>query len=133
MRGGQHARRAKAALQRMMLTEGGLQRGQRIVRREALDGDHAASLGLDRQHQAGADCGAVDDDRACPAHAMLATKMSSGLPQLVAQAIGEMHARLDIDRDRLAVKLKPYLHRTLRARAALRRLRSTSVATRARR
>src|SRR5712675_2421814 len=116
-----------------MLTEGGLQRGQRVVRRETLDGDHAASLRLDRQHQAGADCGAVDDDRACPAHAMLAAEMGSGLPQLVAQAIREVHARLDIDRDRLAFKLEAYLHHTLRGCVALRRPRLTSVATRARR
>ena len=70
----------------------------------------AAALGLNRQHQAGADRGAVDNDRARAAHAMLAAEMGAGLPQLVAQAIGEMHSRLDIDLDWLAVKLEHHTH-----------------------
>ena len=62
-----------------MLAEGGLQRGQRFLGRETLNGDDATAFSLDRQHQAGADRGAVNDDRACAARPMLATKMSSGL------------------------------------------------------
>jgi hypothetical protein len=36
--------------------------------------------------------------------------MGSGLPQLVAQAIGEMHSRLDIDLDWLAIELEHHTH-----------------------
>ena len=89
--------------------------------------------GLNRQHQAGADRGPIDNDRARAAHAMLAAEMSSGLPQGVAQAIGEMHARFDIDLDGLAVKLERHAHQAPRGCAALRKPRSTSVATRPRR
>jgi hypothetical protein len=41
--------------------------------------------------------------RARATHAMLASEMGSGLPQLIAQAIGEMHSRLDLDLDWFAV------------------------------
>jgi len=72
MRGGQHAGRAEAALEGVMLAEGGLQRGQCFLGRETLNGDDATAFSLDRQHQARADGGAVDDDCACAAHPMFA-------------------------------------------------------------
>jgi hypothetical protein len=64
---------------------------------------------------------------------MLASEMGSGLPQLVAQAIGEMQSRLDIDLDWLAVELEHHTHHEPLACAASRKLRSKRVATRARR
>ena len=64
---------------------------------------------------------------------MLAAEMGPGLPQRIAQAIGEVRARLDIDRDRLAIKLEIHPHHWPLGSAAARRLRSTSVATRPRR
>ena len=64
---------------------------------------------------------------------MLSSEMGSGLPQLVAQAIGEMHSRLDLDLDWFAVKLEHHTHHEPLACAAVRKLRSTRVATRARR
>jgi hypothetical protein len=56
-----------------MLAEGGLQRAQSLVNRQALDGDDAGPFSLHRQHQTGADRGAIDDDRARTAGAMLAS------------------------------------------------------------
>jgi hypothetical protein len=133
MRGGQHAGGAKAALQCVMLAEGGLQRGQGVVGRETLDGHDGAALGLHRQHQARADRFPIDNDRAGAAHAVLAAEMGSGLPQLVAQTIGQMHAGLDIDQGGLAVEPEIHLHHAPRFCAAARRPRSTRVATRPRR
>ncbi len=133
MRGGQHAGRAEPALQRMMLAEGGLQRRQGIIGRKTLDGNDRAAFGLNRQHQARADRLPLDDDGARAAHAMLAAEMGSGLPQHIAQAIGQVHARLDIDRDGVTVKQEIHPHHALRFHAAARRPRSTSVVTRPRR
>ena len=133
MRGHQHAGRAEAALQRVMLAEGGLQRAQRVVVRETLDGDDAAAFGLHRQHQTGADRSPVDNDRARAADAVLAAEMRAGEPQFLPQAIGEMHPRLDIDRHGLAVEPELHPHHALPFPAAARKARSTRVATRPRR
>ena len=43
-----------------------------------LFGDDAGTFSLHRQHQTGTDRGAVDDDRARTAGAMLAAEMGSG-------------------------------------------------------
>jgi hypothetical protein len=61
-----------------MLAEGALRRAQRFVARQALDGDDAGHLQPAPQHQTGADRGAVDDDRARAAGAMLTAEMGSG-------------------------------------------------------
>ena len=93
-----------------MLAEGGLQRAQRFVARQALDGDDAGTFSLHRQHQTGADRGAIDDDRACTAGAMLAAEMGSSQAEHVAQAIGEVEPRLDVDRDGITVDPKTHPH-----------------------
>ena len=93
-----------------MLAEGGLQRAQRFVVREALDGNHAGTVGLHRQHQTGADREAVDDDRACAAGAMLAAEMGSSQAEHVAQAIGEVEPRLDVDCDGITVDPETHPH-----------------------
>src|SRR6516162_1844298 len=74
----QHPGGTEAALQGVMLAEGDLQRAQHFVARQALDGDDARIFSLHRQYQTGADRGAVDNDRARAAGAMLAAEMSSG-------------------------------------------------------
>ena len=94
-RGHQHARRAEAALQGVMLVERLLQRVQLPMRAEALDRLDAAAVGLHREHQAGAHAVAVDQHRAGAAHAVLAADMGAGQPERVAQEIGEQQARLD--------------------------------------
>ncbi len=89
-----------------MLAEALLQRGQVVIVGEPLDRHHLGAVGLHRQHQAGAHRGAVDDHGAGAAHAVLAAEVSSGEPQLVAQAIRQRHARLDLDFHLLAVDFK---------------------------
>ena len=98
-----------------MLAEGGLQRAQGFVARQALDGDDAGTFSLHCQHQTGANRGAVDDDRARAASAMLAAEMGSGQAQHLAQAIGEVEARLDIDHDGIAIDPETYPHHALPA------------------
>src|ERR1051326_1467463 len=106
MRGGDHAGRAEAALQRVMLAERRLQRRQAFVERQTFDGNDLGAFGLYRQHQTGADRGAVDQHRAGAANAVLAADMGAGQPQRVAQAIGQGQARFDFDLDGLAVDFK---------------------------
>src|SRR5262245_60888710 len=96
-------RGAEAALQGVIFAEGGLQRAQRLVVRQALDGDDAGAFSLYRQHQAGADRGAVDNDRARAAGTVLATEMGSGQAQHLAQAISEVEAGLDLDHNGITV------------------------------
>ena len=64
------------------------------------------AFGLHREHQAGAHRLAVDQHGAGAADAVLAADMGAGEPQLVAQAIGQRQARLDVDADLLAVDLE---------------------------
>ena len=116
-----------------MLTEGGLQRAQRFLARQHLEGDDAGTFSLHRQHQTGADRGAVDDDRARAARAMLAAQMGSGQAEHVAQAIGEVEPRLDVDRDGITVDPETHPHHAPPFWAAARKPRSMSVATRPRR
>ena len=68
----------RTALQGVMLAEAVCSGLQRFVARQALDGDDAGPSSLHRQHQTGADRGAVDDDRARTAGAMLTAEMGSG-------------------------------------------------------
>ena len=89
-------RGAEAALQRMVAAKG------RVAGAPSRSGDGAmpstvpqiATIDLHRQRQAGAREHAVDDDRAGAADAVLATDMSSRRTKLLAQEIGEQHARL---------------------------------------
>src|SRR5207245_137815 len=92
-----------------------------------------AALRLDREHQAGADSGAVDDHGAGAAHAVLAADVGAGQPQRVTQAVGEAGARLEIDLDRLAIDGEGERHQTSPLCAAARNARSTRVVTNARR
>src|SRR5215510_9350379 len=95
--GGQHqeARRAEAALQRVMRDEGALQWMQIVRRAESLDGTDVLILRLHREHQTRAHRFAVDDHRAGPADAMLAADMRAGLPAVLADGIDQRLAWLD--------------------------------------
>src|SRR3954466_14651663 len=77
-RGDQHARRAEAALQSVMLMEGRLQWMQRAASRDPLDGDDVGAIGLHGEHDARARGLAVEEDRAGATGAVLATDMRPG-------------------------------------------------------
>ena len=62
-----------------------------------------SAVGLDREHQAGADRLAVEDDGAGAADAVLAADMGAGLAAVVADRVDQGLARLDADRVRRAV------------------------------
>src|SRR5579871_216548 len=91
----QKARRAEPALQRILVLERLLQVAQPLARRQRLDGRHLAAIGLDGEHQARLDRLAVDQHGAVAAHALLATDMGPRQPELVAQKVGQVQARLD--------------------------------------
>jgi hypothetical protein len=55
-----------------------------------------------------------NDDYARAASAMLAAKMGSGQAQHIAQAIGEVEARLDIDHYGITIDPENYPHHVLR-------------------
>jgi hypothetical protein len=93
-----------------MLTEGFLQRRELGVAGEAFDGDDFGALGLHREHQAGAHGGAIDENGAGAAHAVLAADMGAGQPQMMAQAICQREPRLDVDLDLSTVDAKSYRH-----------------------
>ena len=64
-------------------------------RAEAFDRPNIAAVGLDREHQTGADAVAINDDRAGAANSMFASDVGTGQPQRAAQKIRKQHARLD--------------------------------------
>ncbi len=94
-----------------MPAEALLQRRELGVVGQPFHGDDLGALRLHRQQQARAHRGAVDDHGAGATHAVLAAEMRSGEPQLVAQAVRQGHARLDLDLDFLAVDFKSDGHR----------------------
>ena len=90
----QHARRAEAALQSVMLVKQFLQRVHLPDAAEAFDRLDAAAIGLHREHQASARAVAVDQHGAGAADAVLAADMGAGEPERVTQEIGEQQPRL---------------------------------------
>jgi hypothetical protein len=110
VRGRDHARRAEAALQRVMLAKGLLQRREVMVVGESFDRHDLAALGLHREHQTRAHRCVIDNDGAGAAHTMLATNMGSGEAEHMTQAIRQRHPRLDFDLDFFAVDFKSDWH-----------------------
>ena len=94
----QEARRAEAALQRVMVDECLLHRVQ-LVRPCASPSTvrMCAALGLHGEHQAGAHRLAVDQHRAGAAHAVLAADMRAGEAAIVADGVGQRAPRLHGD------------------------------------
>jgi hypothetical protein len=54
---------------------------------ETFDGKDLMSVGLNREHETGADWLPIEKNRACPTHAMLAAHMGAGQTEFVAQKI----------------------------------------------
>src|SRR5471032_32541 len=94
----QNARRAKAALQRMMTLERPLQITQRLVRRETFNRVHPTSFHLYGKHQARASRHAVHMYRACTAHAVFTPHVRSGRAEFMTHEIGQQVTRFTIAR-----------------------------------
>src|SRR5438067_385974 len=93
--GHQHAGRAEAALQRVALVEGLLQRRELLGIREAFDRFDRAAIGLHGEHQAAAHDLAVDAHGARATHAVLAADVRAGEAELIAQKVDQMLPRGD--------------------------------------
>ena len=98
-----HARRAEAALEAVLVPEGLLEWMEVRAPRHPLDGLDAAPVGLDREHRARLGALAVDVDRAGAAVARVAADVRAGQPEVVAQQVDEQEARLDVRLVDLAV------------------------------
>src|SRR5690606_6126589 len=98
-----HAGRAEAALQAVVLAERGLHRVQLAVLGQTLDRGHLGALRPRRQHGADLDRLAVDVDRAGAALAGVAADVGAGQIEVLAQELDEEGARLDLARHCLTV------------------------------
>src|ERR671930_2012899 len=94
--GHDHPRRAEAALERMALPEGLLQRMQLAVVGETLDRRDLAAVGLDCEHGARLHGAAVEMDRAGAADRRVAADLRPGQAEVVAQEVDEQRPRLDL-------------------------------------
>ena len=106
----QHARRAEPALERVLRAEGVLQVGDRAALGEALDRLHAAAVGLGGEHQAAAHGRAVHAHGARAADAVLAAHVRAREPEVVAEEVDEVLARLDVSGHGRAVDGQRDLH-----------------------
>src|ERR1700761_3352922 len=93
-----HARGAVTALQAVIVAERRLHRMQLVALGDAFDGGDVRVRGLSGQHRAGFHRAAVDMDDASTALAGVATDVSAGQVQIVAQEMHEQGAVLDVDR-----------------------------------
>src|SRR5262249_55666084 len=90
----QHAGRAEAALQPVMLAKRLLQRMELSVAHQALHRSELGAVGLDGEHDARARGLAVEQDRTRAADPVLATDMRAGEPQILADEVDQQLARL---------------------------------------
>src|SRR5436190_6929444 len=99
----QHARRAIATLQGMLVRKSLSQIGHHRVLAETFDGPDGSAIAAASVGDAGACRRAVDLDGAGSAHAMLTADVRAGQHQLAAQQVDELLARLGQHLPRLAV------------------------------
>ena len=90
--------RAEAALEAVVLDEGGLHRMQRLLGTEAFDGDDRPVGAGCSEVQAGVLAHAVDQHRAGPALAVVAALLGAGQAGMLAQRIEQRHARIEAQR-----------------------------------
>ena len=86
-RGEHHARRAVAALERVMVVERLLDRMELAVRREPLDRGDLHAVGLDAEHRAGLHRLAVHEHRARAARRRVAADVRPGEPEALAEHV----------------------------------------------
>ena len=102
--GHDHARRAVAALQPMVLAEGLLHRMQRPARLgEALNGQNLGAVELPGEDGARLHGLAVDVHHAGATLRGVAAYVSTGEPQILPQELYQKRARVDVTGDRLTV------------------------------
>ena len=94
--GHDHAGRAEAALQPVLFPEGLLQRVQRAISREPLDGGDLPTFRLDGEHGAALHRLPIHVDGAGTALARVAADVGAGEIQLVAQHVREQRPWLDL-------------------------------------
>src|SRR5512144_1769283 len=101
----EHPGRAVAALERVVLVERLLERGELAVPRETLDGGDAHTFRLDGQQHAALHGLAVQVHRAGTAVPRVAADMRPGEAEVVAEEVDEEPARRNLVLDLLAVDL----------------------------
>src|SRR5436190_15144214 len=88
-------RGAEPTLQAVRLVKRLLHRVQRLaVAGEAFDRGHLVALGLDREHETRPHGRAVEQHGAASAHAVLASDVSSGQAEVVAEMVGKQATRI---------------------------------------
>jgi hypothetical protein len=96
---------AETALQGVVVLECLLQHAERAVGSgQGLHGRDRPALGLDGEGQARAHRRPVDEDRAAPAHAVLAADVGAGGAEHVPQKVAEQHAGLGLARQLATVE-----------------------------
>src|SRR5450631_151098 len=98
------------------------------LNRQALDCRHLVVLGLDSEHQAGTYGHAVEQHGAAPAHAVLATDVSAGQAEVMAEVVRKQAAWISRRRMDDAVDLHAANSLSVRPRTRCRR--SSGVASR---
>src|SRR5439155_2846609 len=88
--------RTEPALQAVLIPERLLERRQRPVGRQTFDRGDASTVDLDCEQGARLDGPIVEEDRARPALAGVATDVRTRQPQLLTQKVDEEVARLDL-------------------------------------
>src|SRR5579859_1017987 len=91
-----HARRAEAALQTVVLAKSLLHRVQLAVAREALDGGHLRAVRLDGEHRAALHGATADQHGARAALAGVAADVRAREREALAQELDEEHLGLDV-------------------------------------
>src|SRR5437763_4408040 len=94
--GHDHPRGAEAALERVVLPEGLLERMELAALRETLDRRHLVAVGLDGEQGARLHRVPVEVDRAGAAEGRVAADLRPGEPEVVAEEVDEQRPRLDL-------------------------------------
>src|SRR3972149_3910638 len=91
----EHSGSAESALERVLIPKGLLERVELPPLRQTFDGGDLGAIGLDGKHETGTDGRAVYQHRAASADAVLATHVSPGEAEALAEKIGQQQTGLD--------------------------------------
>src|SRR4051794_9269943 len=120
------SRRAIAALERVMIDEGLLQRMQRALRRQPFDGGHAGAVLHHGEGEAGNDPASVHQHRTRTALAVIAALLGAGEVEVIAQRVEQAGPRRDLELRRDAVDDQRQRDRVRRGDRLTRRSRALS-------